>query len=464
MNIYGHNLDLTDKKLQKKGIDYILIKHFKDYPFFTNLLLNSSDIEDISEKNPNSLAYTFFNYKSERIKICLNFNKLENGINKYKFKEEDIFNIIVHELLHNYFEHLLRFKTDFQKYPELTNCILDYYVNDFILEIYPSFSNLINSLGLINYDYLNNLANFLTEEDLPFSKNEKKKPLDKVLLKWFIDNLKEDKLNSINSAKKFSDLDSHEIGREEELKSLEELNQEREKDGKNTYSEDMAETIKTSFLKSKVYESKSSGKDGEAFERELEKIYKKDTFLDFIKIKNSIKTICKKNYFFTYSKSNRKKIVDDIIFKGKKQEEGVKLVIAIDVSGSISEKELETFYNMVSTFLESGYSENLIDVIYWSSMKLTEANIHKNISTYKQLFNLKIETNGGTDVSTLYNFIKKEYKNIKITLLNITDGYWNNENLPENIVDYFLALTTDETFEDKSKFYRKAKIRIYNRI
>lgn len=462
MNIYGHSLDLTNEKLQKKGIDYILIKHFKDYPSFTNLLLNSADIEDISKKSPGSLAYTFFNYKNERIKICLNFTLIENGINNHKFKEEDVFNVMIHELLHNYFEHLLRFKDDMNKYPELTNCVIDYYVNDFIKEIYPSFSNLEKNLGLIDYNSLNNLAKFLTNQRLPFYENDKKKPLDRVLLNWFIDNMDKNKLMYL--PKNFSDLDSHEIGIEEEEKSLNELNKEREKEGKAPYNKDMAETIKSSFFKSKVYESGCIGKDGEPFLRELENVYKKDKFLDFVKIKSSIKSICSKNHYFTYAKGNRKRIVDDIIYKGKKQEEGVKLIIAIDVSGSITNEELEAFYNMVSTFLDSKYNENLIDVIYWSSMYLTDENIHRNISDSKALFNLKIESDGGTDVSTLYKFIKKEYPKQKITVLNITDGQWHNYPLPENIAEYYLALTDENTFEDKLMYYKNAKVRIYKRI
>ncbi|MGL5750910.1 MAG: hypothetical protein ACRCXT_10315 [Paraclostridium sp.] len=476
MNIYGHKLDLTDKKLQKKGIDYILISHFKNFPFFSNLLLNSADIEDISEKEPDSLAYTFFNYQNERIKICLNFKKIEDGINNYTFKEEDVFNVMIHELLHNYFEHLLRFKNDMEKYPEITNRVLDYYINDFIKEIYPSFSSMESKLGLINYDSLNDLAKLLTNQNLPFYKTDKKKPIDRVLLEWFLKNLDQNKLDMLKKLGNkctsggpggpgnINDLDSHDIGKEKEEESLKKLNEERESQGKPTYNKEIADTIKSSFLKGKVYESQCAGTEADLFLREIENIYKKETFLDFIKIKNSIKTICKDNYFFTYSKSNRKKIVNDVIFKGKKQDDGVKLVIAVDVSGSITEKELEAFYNMIATFLETGYGERFVDIIYWSAMELDDSNLHRNINDYKKLFSLKIESNGGTDVSTLYDFIEKRYKREKITLLNITDGFWSNENLPNNVVDYFLALTSEQNFEDKSFFYRKAKIKVYNRI
>lgn len=464
MRIYGHNLDLTDSKQQKKGIDYILISHFKEFPFFSNLLLNSADIEDISEKNPNSLAYTFFNYKSERIKICLNFKKIEEGINSYTFKEEDIFNVMLHELLHNYFEHLLRFEEDMKKYPFLTNAVLDYYINEFINEICPNFDFFSRKLSLVNYEFLNEIAIKLKEKTLPFHSNDRKKPLDRVLLNWFLENLDESKMENAEKNSSFSELDSHEIGQEEEEKSLKELNEEREKQGKAPYNDNIAKTIKTSFLKSKIYESKNEGKDGEAFFREVENVYKKNPFLDFVKIKNSIKSICSKNYFFTYAKNNRKKIVDDIVYKGKKQEEGVKLVVAIDVSGSITEEELKTFYDMISTFLKTSYGENFLDIIYWSAMSLTERNIHKNISDYKDLYNLKIETNGGTEIYTLYNFIEEEYKNQKITLLNITDGYWSNRPLPENVTTYYLALTESEQFLEKIHYYRNAKVKLYKRI
>lgn len=463
MKIYGNEMDLTKKEFQKKAIDYILIKHFKDEPFFSNLLLNSSDVEDISKKNPNALAYTYFNFKNERIKICLNFDKIVS----LSLNESDIFSVMLHELLHNYFEHLSRFKDEMKKYPQLTNYILDYYINDFLLESYKPFKHLESKLGLINYDELNNLAIILTGQNLPFYKNSKDRPIDSVLLQWFLENIKDDILKTLQESNirvSFNNLDDHEIAKEEEANSLKELNEEKIENGETPYSDSMSELIKTSFLKAKAMETKGCGFGSDGFFRTLEDVYRKDTFLDFIKIKNGIKSMCRKHNYMTYSRANRKKIIEDVVYKGKRFEDGFKLVVAIDVSGSITDKELQIFYDMLSTFLKTGEGENVADIIYWSSMELDEKNLHRNIVDYKELKKLQIVSDGGTEVKTLYRFIEKTYKKEKIALLNITDGFWRNYALPGNVIDYFLALINSESFEDKANYYRKAKVRIYDRI
>ena len=104
----------------------------------------------------------------------------------------------------------------------------------------------------------------------------------------------------------------------------------------------------------------------------------------------------------------------------------------------------------------------IIDVIYWSSCEITEKNFHSNITDIKDILKLKPYSSGGTEIKYLDDFIEEYYK-YPITLLNLTDGYFEYRKIPKHVAEYFFILTQEEEKKEMEKYYSKDKrVKIIN--
>ena len=103
------------------------------------------------------------------------------------------------------------------------------------------------------------------------------------------------------------------------------------------------------------------------YDKNFEKIkaLKADYFLNILKLKRVVTKALNINIIKTYKNLNRKRQNEEIIFKGNKKINGCKLIVTIDVSGSISENDLEKFINMLYG-LNKKKKDYLFDIIYWS--------------------------------------------------------------------------------------------------
>ncbi|MGL5716129.1 MAG: hypothetical protein ACRCX2_24140 [Paraclostridium sp.] len=527
MRIANCDLSLNVYKESKKFFQLLLITKYDKYPFFTNLLINMTDIEDVhEEQKESSLAYTYFDHTSERLKIRLNYNWLENGMKVSKpgtnvikvkpyeepkedwegdniiesgtemsledisngvydekininFDNDNILFLIYHELLHNYFHHFTRHEKYREKYSTIANIVEDFYINEFLYRLFKqekNFTNMPKELGIIDFISLNDLAIKNCKEPLPFGQYEDK-PLESTLIDWFIE--REDKwTNELkdetkpNSQGGFNNKDGkkgtgdHKTSNEYYERSLEELNEKRSSEGRSKVSPTEAGSLASKKIDDQANNALDmAGKNISHGEndciRHKSKILKKDPFLNYVKITNTLKKMLIKGCVKNYSKPNRRRQSGSIVYKQKSKQDGLHIVVGIDVSGSVSDAELVKIYDMLGTFLEKNAKESSIDIFYWSSCRLVNGvHFHKDIKNSKELLSLKIKSSGGTVLKTAHDLLKREYDGRKIQFLNITDGYFEFDEIPSCVIDYYICLTEDKTFEPIKRMFPKAIVRV----
>lgn len=451
INIKGKDFifDLKEKKDQYKLLNMLILSKIKEMPILMNGLLYISDIEDVEEKMRDQIAYTYPDYLNNRIKICINFEKIEN----LNMDSESIIFLLLHEYLHNFFYHFDVMKNQFKENSQLSNISCDYFINEMLKEslkgnILETMKNKYN-LEVISHNSLSNNV---------------KKPL---YFNNYHEAISERKLYEfLKENNEFPQLQLHaqhdkmfEVGNE----NLKKINEKRKENGLSEINEEEVKKLFETELNTKIEEiekSYSPEKDGEIVRYLNEKI-KKNNLLNTLKFKRIINNKLIPEYIKNYSKPNRKRRSDNFIFKGKQRKPGEKIVIAIDVSGSISEKELVTFYEIMNGYLKKDDSK-IIDVIYWSSCEITEKNFHSNITDIKDILKLKPYSSGGTEIKYLDDFIEEYYK-YPITLLNLTDGYFKYRKIPKHVAEYFFILTQEEEKKEMEKYYSKDKrVKIIN--
>lgn len=470
MLFLNKNYNLIDEEERKRFLDLLIISKMKNLPFFSNFLVSIADFEHTDENKEESVAYTYFDHRFDRIKIAINFKKIEEGIilnkkNGNQLDSEGLYKLILHELLHHFLQHFSREKlVEYaREYPLLSNIVEDYFCDSIIKGIFNK-SNEEETFFYHSYEWLNDIANDLCRKKLEFEHSNK--PVEEKVIKFFLENISEEHkcaMSNWDSDFEFEVTDDHKTGNEKTAETLEEENKKRHAAGKAILSESNAEekisAIINCMIESVLDSCKSAGKsESEAF-RMLEMSRKKDPFLNFIKIKETLNKISSIYSSRTYNKTNRKRTDDYVLYKGKQKDEGKQIVVGVDVSGSVSDIELEKIYNLLDGFLSKN-QEMSLDVIYWSSCKLGEKHHHRDVKDVKSLIKKKINTSYGTSVSTLFDYIVEKYRK-PIVLLNITDGYYEYVNAPEHLLkQHYILLTTKETEEKIKKAYEKAVVKV----
>lgn len=450
--------DLSKSIGQRELLDKLFLAYRNKFPFFINLLISICEIKNVEQEHKFALAYTKLNIDSERIDIFLNFEKME----KKNFTAEEFLYLIFHELLHNYFYHFQRFE-EFDKdgYSELSNIVQDYYVNAYCNELIGKhvYENLKNkNIKGINYDSISELCNFNNISGLPKEEELRQQWTDIKLMKFLINNgTKKNSPSNDNGKDKNGNNKNNNAENEENLKmdehSLSKVSEPKNEKNKNLSENSIKEIFKNKIevveneLKSQNYSTTESG----LFERKADSI-KPDYFLNILKLKRIITKALGKNTEKSYKKLHRKKQGSEIVFKGNLKTNGYKLIIGIDVSGSISEQDLNLFINMLYG-LNKKKKDYLFDIIYWSNNDIKKNKTYfEDISDIKEFAKKGVYSTGGTDVTEFHKYLNERYKE-PIEVINITDGYFSyDKNLNSNIQKYHFVLT-EQLSESFKNFY-----------
>ncbi len=450
--------DLSKSIGQRELLDKLFLAYRNKFPFFINLLISICEIKNVEQEHKFALAYTKLNIDSERIDIFLNFEKME----KKNFTAEEFLYLIFHELLHNYFYHFQRFE-EFDKdgYSELSNIVQDYYVNAYCNELIGKqiYENLKNkNIKGINYDSISELCNFNNISGLPKEEELRQQWTDIKLMKFLINNgTKKNSPSNDNGKDKNGNNKNNNAKNEENLKmdehSLSKVSEPKNEKNKNLSENSIKEIFKNKIevveneLKSQNYSTTESG----LFERKADSI-KPDYFLNILKLKRIITKALGKNTEKSYKKLHRKKQGSEIVFKGNLKTNGYKLIIGIDVSGSISEQDLNLFINMLYG-LNKKKKDYLFDIIYWSNNDIKKNKTYfEDISDIKEFAKKGVYSTGGTDVTEFHKYLNERYKE-PIEVINITDGYFSyDKNLNSNIQKYHFVLT-EQLSESFKNFY-----------
>ena len=330
--------------------------------------------------------------------------------------------------------------------------------------IFDIFQNL--DIRIVDYDYIFQLYTEIFKYnyyDFPSFYELRDEWIEERLYELFLKKKEEAKINSYISdwKKKSSDLDNHDIF----YKESENLSNSKKDINNEDNNKSFQEKLQEIYNKIKNFEidyetsSKTYGKlEVPIYERKKE-LLKADYFLNILKLKRIITKSLNTNVIKTYKTLNRKRQNEEIVFKGNKKVNGYKLIVAIDVSGSITENDLEKFINMLYG-LNKKKKDYLFDIIYWSDNDIKKNQTYfEDIKDIKEFVKKEIYSTGGTDISYLHNYLNERYEE-PIEVVNITDGYFEyDKKLNKNILKYHFVLT-EKIDENFSSFYLEKRFSI----
>ena len=122
---------------------------------------------------------------------------------------------------------------------------------------------------------------------------------------------------------------------------------------------------------------------------------------------------------YTWRKFNRRVIANDMYLPTVENETIGEIVVAIDTSGSIGEKELNEFASELVSICES-VSPEAVRVLWWDTMVHGEQVFTDNYANIGAM--LKPKGGGGTRVSCVSEYLNKNKVNAECVLV-FTDGY-----------------------------------------
>jgi predicted metal-dependent peptidase len=122
---------------------------------------------------------------------------------------------------------------------------------------------------------------------------------------------------------------------------------------------------------------------------------------------------------YTWRKFNKRMVANDLYLPSLENDTMGELVIAIDTSGSIGGRQLTEFATELASICNS-CSPDKIRVLWWDTQVHGEQIFRDDYSSIAKL--LKPQGGGGTTVSCVNDYIKKESINAEAVLV-FTDGY-----------------------------------------
>jgi predicted metal-dependent peptidase len=126
---------------------------------------------------------------------------------------------------------------------------------------------------------------------------------------------------------------------------------------------------------------------------------------------------------YTWRKFNRRVLPNDLYIPTVENETIGEIVVAIDTSGSIGEKELNEFASELVSICEA-VSPEAVRVLWWDTKVHGEQLFKDNYANIGAM--LKPLGGGGTKVSCVAEYINKKKVNAECVLV-FTDGYVENE-------------------------------------
>jgi len=168
--------------------------------------------------------------------------------------------------------------------------------------------------------------------------------------------------------------------------------------------------------------------------------------IDYRKIINSFRaSVLKSDNVLTRFRPSRR---FGFLYMGKKNQFSTNLLIAVDVSGSISDKELIIFYSVINRFFKYGIRS--IDVIQF------DTEIKPPLVTFKKAKkNIKVIGRGGTDFQPAIEFFENERKKHYDGLIIFTDGYAPAPNMKQRTIRKTLWICSNKDNYDSHEQWMK---------
>lgn len=172
-----------------------------------------------------------------------------------------------------------------------------------------------------------------------------------------------------------------------------------------------------------VFGSRQNGLGESAFDRLIERTFKPQPFNWRKALSKYMRTFIKSNY--TWNKPSRAGIANNIILPSAGTTPRLHIGVAIDTSGSITEKEINTMMDHLYTIL-SQFKAFEIDV--WScGSKVYEDTLLKLTNNNKRdIQKFQVKSDGGNDMRENFKFVKEHYRGKeKIDLMIIMSDFYD---------------------------------------
>ena len=136
---------------------------------------------------------------------------------------------------------------------------------------------------------------------------------------------------------------------------------------------------------------------------------------------------------YTWMRASRKGWHMDAVMPGMKQEPMIDIAVALDASGSISEKMLKDFLGEIQGIMDS-FPAYKIHVFTFDTEAYNPAQYDSD--NLDDICDYEVKGGGGTDFDAIYNYLKAEEIEPK-RLVVFTDGYpfgsWGDENYADTV-------------------------------
>ena len=460
-------VNMTDEKWDD-ALEWILTLARRTEPTVQTILMCSVDYapvkKDATGKGP-ALAYTY--YDRLRMQIGLDFDRIGAATTNPKFT---LF-LVYHEFMHNLLQHFTRRSIcEYQKKDaRLTNVLIDYYCNTAALEMANIKKEEIDKIMRDFYEKEGTIEPENLKDIAIIGEPEIKKMAESFGLKYpfeqeLDDMIEEELLDLFFNSPKMKD---YEAGQQELNDLVEKLlngapgsHDEMEKsleEAAKKMGTDVSglKDLIQSRLNSEFEEAeKSSGNGGSAVGRHRARNKKKIDILNTFKIKNAIGKKLVKQIERTYARPYRKSEENaSVIRKGKRKLKGNKLVVGIDVSGSVSESDLLKIYAICNGYLAKSQGE--LEVVFWSSCEIVpERDVIESVTRYEELEKFKVYSSGGTEYNYFIDYITKKFTKEKISLVTISDFYLcSYPNYPSCVKESYHLATVKEGEKLSRKHY-----------
>ena len=286
--------------------------------------------------------------------------------------------LILHECYHKMYQHLTTWKHLYDKHPQVANAACDYVINIQLVDG-------DNGEGFIKMPKVGLL-------DAEYRNMDSAQVFHKIY----------DSLPEGDDGRGVGDsLDDHGWEEAEQLSEEEKGDLERE----------VEEAIRQGVL--------VAGKLGSGGARDLEELLKpqidwRDVLREFIS------TTCAGKDFSTWARPNRRFVSTGVYMPSGISEKVGELVIAIDTSASIGQRELTTFLSEIKSVCDNVRPER-IRLLYWDTRVCADETYdHAETDTLVQ--STKPAGGGGTDVSCVSEYMT-EHKIDPQAVIVFTDGY-----------------------------------------
>ena len=149
---------------------------------------------------------------------------------------------------------------------------------------------------------------------------------------------------------------------------------------------------------------------------------------------------------YTWRRFNRRLIPNDIYMPSVEDETVGEIVIAIDTSGSIGEKELNEFATEFVSICDSVTPE-MVRILWWDTMVHGEQKFSGDYSGVAKM--LKPKGGGGTRVGCVAKYIKDKKINAQCVVV-FTDGYLESDIVWDIEAPTLWMVTQNKTWEPPS--------------